>query len=102
MIKESIATLVEGKSLTFKQASGAMEEIMGGEATPAQIGAFLSALRAKGESADEIAGLATVMRAKATPVKLPPVNRYRRHRRRRLRQLQYFYRGVFRGGGRGA
>ena len=48
-----------------------MEEIMGGEATPAQIGAFLSALRAKGESADEIAGLAAVMRAKATPVKLP-------------------------------
>ena len=71
MIKESIATLVEGKSLTFEQASGAMEEIMGGKATPAQIGAFLSALSAKGESADEIAGLAAVMRAKSTPVKLP-------------------------------
>ena len=71
MIKESIATLVEGKSLTFEQASGAMEEIMGGEATPAQIGGFLSALRAKGENADEIAGLAAVMREKATPVKIP-------------------------------
>ena len=70
MIKESIAALVEGRSLTFEQASGAMEEIMGGEATPAQIGAFLTALRVKGETADEIAGLASVMRAKATPVKI--------------------------------
>lgn len=70
MIKEAIATLIEGKSLTFEQASGVMEEIMGGLATPAQIGAFLAALRAKGETVDEIAGLATVMRAKATPVKI--------------------------------
>jgi anthranilate phosphoribosyltransferase len=70
MIKESIAALVEGHSLTFEQASGAMGEIMSGEATPAQIAAFLTALRAKGETADEIAGLATVMRAKATPVKI--------------------------------
>jgi anthranilate phosphoribosyltransferase len=70
MIKEAIGTLVEGKSLTFEQASGVMEEIMGGEATPAQIGSFLTALRVKGESADEIAGLASVMRARATPVKI--------------------------------
>jgi anthranilate phosphoribosyltransferase len=69
MIKESIATLVEGRSLSFDQASGAMEEIMGGEATPAQIGAFLTALRIKGETAEEIAGLASVMRAHATPVR---------------------------------
>jgi anthranilate phosphoribosyltransferase len=71
MIKESINTLVSGKSLTFEQASGAMEDIMSGEATPAQISAFLTALRVKGETADEIAGLASVMRAKATPVKIP-------------------------------
>ncbi|OGO45391.1 MAG: anthranilate phosphoribosyltransferase [Chloroflexi bacterium RBG_16_60_22] len=70
MIKEAIAALVEGQSLTFEQASGAMVEIMGGEATPAQIAAFLTALRIKGETADEIAGLASVMRAKATPVKV--------------------------------
>ncbi len=70
MIKESIAALVEGKSLTFEQAAGAMEEIMDGMATPAQIGAFLTALRVKGETADEIAGMASVMRAKATPVRL--------------------------------
>jgi anthranilate phosphoribosyltransferase len=70
MIKESISTLVEGQSLTFEQASGAMEEIMGGEATPTQVGAFLTALRIKGETADEIAGLASVMRARATPVRI--------------------------------
>jgi anthranilate phosphoribosyltransferase len=70
MIKESISTLVEGQSLTFEQAAGAMEEIMGGEATPAQVGAFLTALRIKGETADEIAGLAAVMRAHATPVRV--------------------------------
>jgi anthranilate phosphoribosyltransferase len=70
MIKESIAALVEDLPLTFAQASGSMEEIMNGQATPAQIGAFLAALRAKGETADEIAGMASVMRAKATPVKI--------------------------------
>ena len=70
MIRESIAALVEGKSLTFEMAAGTMEEIMGGEATPAQIAAFLTALRMKGETADEIAGLAGVMRARATPVKI--------------------------------
>jgi anthranilate phosphoribosyltransferase len=70
MIKESISTLVEGKSLSFEQASGVMEEIMGGEAKPAQVGAFLTALRIKGETVDEIAGFAIVMRAHATPVKI--------------------------------
>ncbi len=70
MIKEAIASLVEGKDLSFEAASGAMEELMSGEATPAQIGAFLTALRLKGETADEIAGLASVMRAHATPVEI--------------------------------
>ncbi len=70
MIKEAISTLISGNSLSFEEASGAMEEIMSGEATPAQIGAFVTALRIKGETADEIAGLASVMRAKATPVKV--------------------------------
>ena len=70
MIKEAISTLVAGKSLSFEEAYFVMGEMMSGEATPAQIGAFLTALRIKGETADEIAGLASVMRAKATPVKI--------------------------------
>ena len=70
MIKEAIQSLIEGKSLTFEEAYFVMSEIMGGEATPAQIGAFLTAMRIKGETADEIAGLASVMRTKATPVRI--------------------------------
>ncbi len=70
MIREVIETLVSGRSLTFEEASRVMEEIMGGEATPAQIAAFVTALRIKGETVDEIAGLASVMRAKAVPVKV--------------------------------
>ncbi len=70
MIREAINSLVSGKSLSFEEASGAMEEIMNGEATPAQIAAFVTALRIKGETVDEIAGLASVMRSKATPVKI--------------------------------
>ena len=72
MIKEAIETLVSGNSLNFEQAAGSMEEIMSGEATPAQIAAFVTALRIKGETVDEIAGLASVMRAKAIPVKATP------------------------------
>jgi len=69
MIKEAIALLVDGKSLTMEQASEVMEEMTSGQATPAQFGAFVTALRIKGETADEIAGLASVMRAKAVRVK---------------------------------
>ncbi len=68
MIKEAIATLVTGKSLSMDQAESAMTEIMNGEVTPAQFGAFVTALRIKGETSDEIAGMARVMRAKAIPV----------------------------------
>lgn len=70
MIKEAIESLVAGRSLTSEQAAGVMEEIMSGKATPAQIAAFITALRIKGETADEIAGLARVMLAKAIPVKV--------------------------------
>jgi anthranilate phosphoribosyltransferase len=70
MIKEAIETAVNGRSLTFEQAAAVMEEIMIGEATPAQVAAFVTALRIKGETVDEIAGLATVMQAKATPVEV--------------------------------
>ncbi len=70
MIKEAINSLVSGKSLSMEDAAGVMEEIMTGEATPAQFGAFVTALRIKGETVDEIAGLAQVMRAKASRVKV--------------------------------
>jgi len=70
MIKEAIQALVSGRSLTMEEAASVMEEIMEGEATPAQLGAFITALSIKGETADEIAGLASVMRAKATQVKI--------------------------------
>ena len=72
MIREAINTLVSGKSLGFDEAAGVMEEMMSGEATPAQIAAFVTALRIKGETVDEIAGLASVMRAKAIPVVVTP------------------------------
>ncbi|HEU65371.1 MAG TPA: anthranilate phosphoribosyltransferase, partial [Chloroflexi bacterium] len=45
MIKEAIETVVNGRSLTFEQAAAVMEEIMSGEATPAQFSAFVTALR---------------------------------------------------------
>ena len=72
MIKEAIETVVHGRPLTFEEAASVMEEIMIGEATPAQFAAFVTALRIKGETVDEIAGLASVMQAKATPVHITP------------------------------
>jgi anthranilate phosphoribosyltransferase len=68
MIKEAIKKLVEKESLTVDEASVVMEEIMSGEATPSQLASFITALRMKGETADEIIGLAKTMRAKAIPV----------------------------------
>ena len=68
MIREAIALLVSGKSLTTEQAASVMEEIMRGEATPAQFGALVTALRLKGETVDEIVGLVKTMRANALPV----------------------------------
>lgn len=68
MIREAIARLVNGASLTEDEAAAAMVSIMSGEATPAQIGAFLVALRMKGETVDEIAGMARVMRQHARRV----------------------------------
>jgi anthranilate phosphoribosyltransferase len=69
VIQAAIQTLLDGHDLGREDARGVMDEIMGGEATPAQIGGFLVALRAKGETADEIAGCAEAMRAHVLPVR---------------------------------
>jgi anthranilate phosphoribosyltransferase len=68
MIREAISAAVAARDLTENEAADVMEEIMSGEATPAQLAAFLTALRLKGETVDEIAGMARVMRAKACRV----------------------------------
>ena len=66
MIKEAIKKLTERQDLTGDEATAAMNEIMSGDATPAQVAAFLIAIRMKGETVDEITGCARVMREKAT------------------------------------
>ena len=65
-IREAIAQLVARHNLSEQEMQDVMNEIMGGEATPAQIGAFITALRMKGETIDEIVGAVRVMRKKAT------------------------------------
>ena len=69
MIQAAIQSLLDGRDLSRDDARAVMGEIMAGEATGAQIGGFLVALRAKGETADEIAGCAEAMRAHVLPVR---------------------------------
>jgi anthranilate phosphoribosyltransferase len=68
MIREAISKVIERKNLDEKQMVGVMNEIMSGETTPAQIGSFITALRMKGETIEEISGAAMVMREKATGI----------------------------------
>jgi len=68
MIKEAISQIISGHSLTMDEASQVMGEIMEGQVTPAQFGAFVTALRLKGETVEEIAGMAKTMRARAVRV----------------------------------
>jgi anthranilate phosphoribosyltransferase len=69
MIQRALAKLLDDDDLSREEARDVMTSIMGGEATPAQIAGFLIALRAKGETADEIAGCAEAMREHALPVR---------------------------------
>jgi anthranilate phosphoribosyltransferase len=69
VIQQALARLLEGASLGRAEAREVMGTIMRGEATPAQIGAFLVALRAKGETVDEISGCAEAMREHAVAVR---------------------------------
>lgn len=65
-IKEAIGKVVAGQDLTEVEMVFVMNDVMGGNATDAQIGSFITALRMKGESIDEIVGAVRVMREKAT------------------------------------
>ena len=66
MIREAIGKVVERADLSEQEMIGVMQEIMTGEATDAQISCFITALRMKGETIDEIVGAVRVMREKAT------------------------------------
>ena len=73
MIREAIQLLVDRRDLSFELAQQSMREIMAGEATPSQIGAFLTSLRMKGETVEEITAFAMVMRDNAVRIN-PHVN----------------------------
>jgi anthranilate phosphoribosyltransferase len=68
---EVLSALVARQDLTAAQAGWAMGEILGGDATPAQIAGFAVALRAKGETVEELAGLSGAMLERATPIEVP-------------------------------
>ena len=68
MITDLIQKMIDRRDLTEQEARTAMEEIMTGQSTDVQIGAFLTALRMKGETAQELIGFARVMREKAEPL----------------------------------
>jgi anthranilate phosphoribosyltransferase len=70
-VREAIAAVAGGRSLTEREMAEAVEAMMRGEATAAQIGALLTALHAKGESVDELCGVARALRRHAVPVAAP-------------------------------
>ncbi len=74
-MKEYIAKVVDGKDLTEEEARAAMKIMLEGEATQAQIASFLTALRMKGETLEELVGLASVLRDKAETIS-PDVENY--------------------------
>ena len=69
-IQQAVGALIDGQNLSTDQMIAVMRQVMTGDATPAQIGGFLIALRIKGETIDEITGAATVMRELASKVKI--------------------------------
>lgn len=74
-MKQAIKEVVEGRSLSMDEAKRVMNLMLSGEATQAQLGAFLTALRLKGETLDEIVGCATVLKEKAEHIS-PKVDDY--------------------------
>lgn len=71
MIREALARVVEGEDLSPEQARGAMADMMSGSATQSQMAAFVTAMRMKGETEQELLGFATEMRANAVKVSAP-------------------------------
>ncbi len=71
-LKPLLATIAAGRTLSRAEAEAAFDHLLSGEATSAQMGAFLMGLRVRGESIDEIAGAVTAMRAKMLRVTAPP------------------------------
>ena len=71
-LKPILAKVANGEKLNEEQAEQAFDVLMSGQATPSQMGAFLMALRLRGETVDEITGAARVMRSKATGIIAPP------------------------------
>ena len=69
--KDILGKVAGGDVLSFEEAESAFEIMMSGDATPAQTGGLLMALRTRGETVDEITGAATIMRAKATHISAP-------------------------------
>ena len=68
-VRAAIRKVAEGRGLSDSEAEDSMKDIMSGNATPAQVGAFLTALRIKGETIPEIAAFAKVMRQFASRIK---------------------------------
>jgi anthranilate phosphoribosyltransferase len=73
-IKQALAAIVEGRNLSIDEMQSVMHQIMSGQATDAQIGGLLIALRMKGETVDEITAAAQVMRELAVPVAISSSN----------------------------
>src|ERR1700719_1179844 len=71
-LKALLAHVAQGRSWSEGEAEAAFDIIMSGDATPSQMGAFLMALRVRGETVDEITGAARIMRAKAVSIDAPP------------------------------
>ena len=71
LVRGALATIVDGGTLSMDEAHAAMGAVMDGEATPAQLAAFLMGLRMRGETADELAGFAAAMRDRVVRVDAP-------------------------------
>jgi anthranilate phosphoribosyltransferase len=71
-LRPLLAAAASGRALSEEEAEIAFDIIMSGDATPSQMGAFLMALRVRGESVDEITGAARIMRRKALAIEAPP------------------------------